>query len=61
LIGLPVTQSGFPLSYKIFAGKTFEGKTMFPVVEEFISAHLQTRPIIVTDTTIIDEGRLKII
>ena len=58
VIGLLVTQSGFPLSYKVFAGKTFEGKTMLPVVEEFMSAHPQTRPIIVADAAMLDEERL---
>lgn len=33
VIGLLVTQSGIPLSYKIFAGNAFEGKTRLPVVE----------------------------
>lgn len=28
VIGLLVTQSGFPLSYEVFAGNTFIGKTM---------------------------------
>jgi hypothetical protein len=32
VIGLLVTQSGLPLSYNVFAGNTFEGKTMIPVV-----------------------------
>lgn len=27
VIGLMVTQSGFPLSYQVFAGNTFEGKS----------------------------------
>lgn len=46
VIGLLVTQSGFPLSYQVFAGNTFEGKTMLPVVEKFISEHLLGKPII---------------
>lgn len=58
VIGLLVTQSGFPLSYQVFAGNTFEGKTMLPVVETFISAHPQTRPIIVADAAMLDEERL---
>lgn len=58
VIGLLVTQSGFPLSYKVFAGNTFEGKTMLPVVETFMSAHPQTRPIIVADAAMLDEERL---
>lgn len=58
IIGLLVTQSGFPLSYKVFAGNTFEGKTMLPVVETFIEAHPQVKPIIVTDAAMLDEERL---
>ena len=58
VIGLLVTQSGFPLSYQVFAGNTFEGKTMLPVVETFISAHPQTRPIIVADAAMLDQERL---
>lgn len=58
VIGLLVTQWGFPLSYQVFAGDTFEGKTMLPVVETFISAHPQTRPIIVADAAMLDEERL---
>lgn len=58
VIGLLVTQSGFPLSYEVFAGNTFEGKTMLPVVETFILAHPQVRPIIVADAAMLDEERL---
>jgi hypothetical protein len=52
VIGLLVTQSGFPLSYQVFAGNTFEGKTMLPVVERFISNHqsiMQCRILFLTE------------
>jgi len=58
VIGLLVTQSGFPLSYEVFAGNTFEGKTMLPVVEKFISEHPLSKPIIVADAAMLDEQRL---
>jgi transposase len=58
VIGLLVTQSGFPLSYEVFAGNTFEGKTMLPVVERFIAEHPQVKPIIVADAAMLDEERL---
>jgi transposase len=58
VIGLLVTQSGFPLSYQVFAGNTFEGKTMIPVLEAFISTHPQARPIIVADAAMLDDERL---
>ena len=58
VIGLLVTQSGFPLSYEVFSGNTFEGKTMLPVVERFIAEHPQVKPIIVADAAMLDEQRL---
>ena len=58
VIGLLVTQAGFPLAYDVFAGNTFEGKTMLPVVESFISRHPDTKPIIVADAAMLDDDRL---
>jgi hypothetical protein len=58
VIGLLVTQSGLPLSYNVFAGNTFEGKTMLPIVEGFISKHPHTKPIVVADAAMLDEERL---
>ena len=59
VIGLLVTHSGFPLSYEVFPGNTFEGKTMLPIIEKFISEHKQTRPIIVADAAMLSEERLE--
>lgn len=58
VIGLLVTQSGFPLSYNVFAGNTFEGKTMLPVVEGFMSQHPHSKPIVVADAAMLDDERL---
>ncbi len=59
IIGLLVTHSGFPLSYEVFPGNTFEGKTMLPVIEKFINKHKNTKPIIVADAAMLSEERLK--
>lgn len=59
VIGLLVTHSGFPLSYEVFPGNTFEGKTMLPIIERFISKHKRTKPIIVADAAMLSEERLK--
>jgi transposase len=32
LIGLVVTREGYPISIELFEGKTFEGKTMIPII-----------------------------
>lgn len=58
VIGLLVTQSGFPLSFKVFSGNTFEGKTMLPVIGDFMLKHPQTKPIVVADAAMLDEERL---
>ena len=58
VIGLLVTQSGFPLSYDVFAGNTFEGKTMLPIVEGFMSKHPHAKPIVVADAAMLDDERL---
>ena len=36
LIGLLVTKEGFPVSYEMFSGNTFEGHTIIPVIKDFI-------------------------
>jgi transposase len=58
VIGLLATQSGFPLAYQVFAGNTFEGKTMLPIVERFICGHPDTKPIIIADAAMLDQDRL---
>jgi len=35
LIGLLVTNDGFPVAYQIFEGNTFEGHTLIPVIAKF--------------------------
>lgn len=39
LVGLMVTKEGFPVAYDIFAGNTFEGHTILPIVKDFIEKH----------------------
>jgi hypothetical protein len=58
VIGLLVTQSGFPLTYEVFSGNTFEGNTMLQIVENFIHRHKSAKPIIVADAAMLDEERL---
>ncbi len=52
------TQSGFPLAYEVFPDNTFEGKTMLPVVEDFIGKYTETKPIVVADAAMLSEERL---
>lgn len=58
VVGLLVTQSGFPLVYEVFPGNTFEGKTMLPVIENFMKLHKEVKPIVVADAAMLSEERL---
>ena len=35
VIGLMVDNNGFPLTYSVFEGNKFEGKTFLPVIQSF--------------------------
>jgi len=39
VVGLLVTRKGFTLGYEVFAGNTFEGKTMLPVLDAFVAKY----------------------
>ena len=58
VVGLLVTQSGFPLVYEVFSGNTFEGKTMLPILKQFMDNHPGAKPIIVADAAMLSEERL---
>lgn len=53
LIGLLVNKEGFPLSYEMFAGNSFEGHTMMPAIKSF-----QTRLGIKNFTVIADAAMI---
>lgn len=35
LVALMVSKEGFPIAYEVFAGNTFEGHTIVPVIKKF--------------------------
>lgn len=53
LIALMVTKEGLPIAYEVFAGNTFEGHTIIPVVKEFIKQHEVKSLTIVADAAMI--------
>jgi len=58
VIGLLVTKQGFPLGYELFAGNTFEGKTMISVLEAFADKHHVTTPTIVADAAMLSQENI---
>lgn len=58
VIGLLVSRQGFPLGYEIFAGNTFEGKTMIPVLESFAKRYRIQTPTIVADAAMLSQANI---
>lgn len=59
LVALMVTKEGFPISYEIFPGNTFEGHTIIPVVKRFIKKHGVKEFTIVADAAMISSENVK--
>lgn len=59
VVGLLTTRDGFPLSYEIFPGNTFEGKTMIPVLEAFCAAHDVSQATVVADAAMLGLKNIK--
>lgn len=53
LVALMVTKDGFPISYEIFPGNTFEGNTFIPVIKAFLNKNKVQEFTIVADAAMI--------
>jgi transposase len=53
LVALMVTKEGFPISYEIFAGNTFEGHTIIPAIKSFIEKNKVQNFTVIADAAMI--------
>lgn len=58
VIGLMVTKNGFPLSYEVFKGNTFEGSTFLPCILNFKKKHNVEQITVVADSAMISKQNL---
>jgi len=58
VLGLLVSQGGYPLAYEIFDGNTFEGKTMMPVIESFKNRYGLTHLVIIADAGLLSNAAI---
>lgn len=61
LIGLMVNREGFPISYDIFPGNTFEGHTILPVLQSFIKEKDVKRFTVVADAAMISQDNIRVL
>jgi transposase len=59
LIALLVNKDGFPISYEIFSGNTFEGHTIIPVIKNFIANNAIKCFTVVADAAMISTENVK--
>ena len=53
-----VSKEGFPISYEVFAGDTFEGHTIVPVIKEFIKNNEVKSFTVVADAAMISKENI---
>lgn len=59
VLGLIVTKEGFPVSYEVFEGNTFEGKTFIPTITKFRDAYDIKNLVVVADAAMISFDNIK--
>lgn len=59
VIGLIVTKEGFPISYQVFKGNTFEGNTFLPIILDFKNRHDISSLTVVADSAMLSKVNLE--
>lgn len=61
VLGLLVSKDGYPLSYSIFNGSQFEGRTMLPVVDDFVHRFKLDDFIVVADSGLMNQRNIALL
>jgi transposase len=59
VLGLLVSEGGYPLDYDIFEGDKYEGDTMLPIIEHFITRHNPGQLIVVADAGLLSNKNIE--
>lgn len=58
VLGLLVSRNGYPLTYDIFEGNQFEGRTMLPVIKAFTDRYNLRQLVIVADSGLLSKDNV---
>lgn len=61
VLGLLVSQDGYPLAYSLFNGSQFEGRTMIPIVDDFIQSYDIKDFVLVADAGLMSDKNLTLL
>lgn len=61
VLGLLVSQDGYPLSYSIFNGSQYEGYTMIPIIDDFVHRYSLSDFVIVADSGLMSAKNIRLL
>ena len=61
VLGLLVSKDGYPLSYSVFSGSQYEGRTMLAVVEDFVQRFNLDDFIVVADSGLMNQSNIALL
>lgn len=61
VLGLLVSRNGYPLSYSLFNGSQFEGRTMLPIVDDFVQRFNLTDFVVVSDAGLMSRKNIALL
>jgi transposase len=61
VLGLLVSQGGYPLDYDVFEGDKYEGDTLIPIIEHFVAKHKPQRLIVVADAGLLSQKNMTLL
>lgn len=61
VLGLLVSQDGYPLAYSLFNGSQFEGRTMLPIVDDFIQRYGIKDFVLVADSGLMSKKNISLL
>lgn len=61
VLGLLVSQGGYPLDYDVFEGNKYEGDTLVPIIEHFVSKHQVQQLIVVADAGLLSQKNIALL
>jgi transposase len=59
MLGLLVGQNGYPISYDIFEGNTFEGHTLLPILEKIKEKYNFSNPVVIADAALLSQKNIQ--
>lgn len=61
VLGLLVSQGGYPLDYDVFEGDKYEGDTLIPIIEHFVSKHQIQQLTVVADAGLLSKKNIALL